>query len=158
MAIDAPVPASDFAGPGNTIVSQVTDAAAFADFVHVSQLSFAEAGLPATVASSLFADPEAALRSADIFVARTDERVIAAALSITGTESRVGGIYWVGTVPDARQHGAGAAVTRAATNAAFARGAAVVTLQASSAGEPVYRRMGYREVTRYFRFLSPARA
>lgn len=157
MVIDAPVAPIHPGLSGGVTVSQVTDTAGFEDFVRVSQLSFAEAGLPPVVAASLFALPAEAVRSADIFVARTDGRAIAAALSITGAESRVGGVYWVGTLPEARRKGAGDAVTRAATNAAFARGATVVTLQASPAGEPVYLRMGYREVTRYFRFLSPAR-
>jgi len=67
----------------------------------------------------------------------------------------VGGVYWVGTVPAARRRGAADAVTRHVTRAAFEQGARMVTLQASAAGEPVYRRMGYREVGRYARFLSP---
>jgi hypothetical protein len=40
-------------------------------------------------------------------------------------------------------------VTRAVTNIGFDLGAAFVTLQASSMGEPIYRRMGYEERYRY---------
>ena len=61
----------------------------------------------------------------------------------------VAGIYWVGTLPEARGRGIAEACTRAATNAGFAAGASFAALQASVMGEPIYRRMGYREVTRY---------
>jgi predicted GNAT family acetyltransferase len=61
----------------------------------------------------------------------------------------IGGVYWVGTVPAARSRGLAAAVTRAVGNLAFDAGARVVVLQASVMGEPVYRRLGYVEVTRY---------
>ena len=64
-------------------------------------------------------------------------------------------MYWVASLPSERRKGAADAVTRFVTNAAFDRGASVVTLQASRAGEPIYRRMGYREVVRYERLLSP---
>ena len=61
----------------------------------------------------------------------------------------VGGIYWVGTMPAARGRGLGELVTRIVGNVAFDMGARAVVLQASPMGEPIYRRMGYREVTRY---------
>ena len=40
-------------------------------------------------------------------------------------------------------------VTRTVTNIGFDGGAPYVTLQASSMGEPIYRRMGYRELYRF---------
>jgi ribosomal protein S18 acetylase RimI-like enzyme len=61
----------------------------------------------------------------------------------------IAGLYWVGTVEQARRRGLGRAVTAAVTNAAFARGASIVTLQASVMGEPVYRSMGYRSLYHY---------
>jgi len=42
---------------GSVVVSRVTDAPAFEDFVHVCQLSFAEAGLPPTVANLAPGEP-----------------------------------------------------------------------------------------------------
>jgi hypothetical protein len=63
----------------------------------------------------------------------------------------------VATRPDAQRRGLGDAVTRRAGNEAFVRGAACVVLQASKFGEPVYRRMGYREIARYgWMFMSRA--
>ena len=55
-------------------------------------------------------------------------------------------------MPAARGRGLGDLVTRVVTQRAFDLGAAFVSLQASEMGEPVYRRMGYREVHRYLTF------
>jgi predicted acetyltransferase len=64
----------------------------------------------------------------------------------------VAGIYWVGTVPDARRRGLAEIATRAAGNAGFERGMRVAALQASAMGYPVYLRMGYETVasTRWY--------
>jgi hypothetical protein len=61
----------------------------------------------------------------------------------------IGGIYWVGTTPETRGRGLGELVTRIVGNLAFDAGARVVVLQASPMGAPIYRKMGYREITRY---------
>jgi predicted GNAT family acetyltransferase len=61
----------------------------------------------------------------------------------------VAGVYWVGTIPAARGKGYADALVRSLSNHAFDRGATTVALQASPQGEPIYRRMGYREVTRH---------
>lgn len=61
----------------------------------------------------------------------------------------VSGVYWVGTLPEARGRGLAELCTRAAGNAGFDQGARIAALQASVMGEPIYRRMGYVEVTRY---------
>lgn len=66
----------------------------------------------------------------------------------------IAGVYLVGTADAARGRGLAELVTRTVTNLAFDRGAPIVTLQASSMGEPIYRRMGYREL---YRFTSHAR-
>lgn len=74
---------------------------------------------------------------------------VAAAAAMVILTHGIGGVYWVGTVPTARGRGLAELCTRAVGNLAFDLGARVVVLQASVMGEPVYRRMGYREVTRY---------
>jgi ribosomal protein S18 acetylase RimI-like enzyme len=153
MVVEARVDVRE--SPG-IVVERATDSSGFWDFVRVSARAYAEAGLPGEIAESLLARATPALANSDIFVARSGDEPIAAAMSITNGTTGIAGVYWVGTVPDSRRRGAADAVTRAATNAAFDRGASVVTLQASELGEPVYLRMGYREVCRYARFLSPA--
>jgi len=90
------------------------------------------------------------------FVAYRDTHPASTALTIFSGEGA--GVYWVGTANDARRRGLGELCTRLATNAGFARGAKVVTLQASPFGEPIYKRLGYRTYDRTRRFMElPAR-
>jgi hypothetical protein len=78
--------------------------------------------------------------------------VVAAGAMVIVTHG-VAGVYWVGTTPAVRGGGLAELCTRAAGNAGFDLGARVAALQASVMGEPVYRRMGYVEVTRYPSFV-----
>jgi hypothetical protein len=78
---------------------------------------------------------------------------IAAAGAIVLVSHGVAGVYWVGTLPEMRGRGLAELVTRAAGNAGFDLGGRIAALQASVMGEPVYRRMGYVEVTRYREFV-----
>ena len=65
------------------------------------------------------------------------------------TGAGVAGVYTVITVDDARRHGYGEAITRAALLAARDAGLAIATLQASDAGRRVYERIGFRELCRF---------
>ncbi len=153
MVIDAPVSREP---KPDVVIRPVTNAGALSDFVGASLKAYAEFGLPPKVADSLFARPASVLAScASIVVAEVDGTPAGGALSIVNAARGVGGVYWVGTVPGARRRGVGEAVARFVTNAAFARGARRVTLEASRGGEPIYSRMGYRQVGRYARLLSP---
>jgi GNAT superfamily N-acetyltransferase len=71
--------------------------------------------------------------------------VAAAALFVA---ARVAGIYNVATVPEARGRGIGRAVTTAALAEAVAREERTAVLGSSDMGYPVYRRLGFREVSR----------
>lgn len=66
----------------------------------------------------------------------------------------IAGLYWVATEPASRGRGYASAVTRAASNAAFAAGGRAVVLQASKFGESVYRGIGFREISRYRRWMA----
>jgi len=57
-------------------------------------------------------------------------------------------------VSGARGNGLAEACVRAVANVAFRRGAPVVVLQASKFGAPVYRRMGFTEITSYPWYMS----
>jgi ribosomal protein S18 acetylase RimI-like enzyme len=67
----------------------------------------------------------------------------------------VAGLYWVGTAPHARRRGHAEQLTRALCTYAFEHGARLVVLQASRGGEPIYRRIGFQEITRYRTYRRP---
>jgi GNAT superfamily N-acetyltransferase len=126
-------------------VSGVQDAREFAD---VCGAAYATMGMPPKIAARQFDDhrffdqPHVAA-----FVARLGNQAVAAAMVLVS--HGVAGVYWVGTTPEARGRGLAEACTRVAGNAGLDQGALLVALQASAMGEPIYRRMGYREFTRY---------
>lgn len=126
-------------------VESDADAAAFA---RVNGEAYATYGMPPDCAPALLGRLDV-VRAPHItsVVARVDGTAAAAAMVIL--THGIGGIYWVGTTPTARGKGLAELVTRTVGNVAFDLGARAVVLQASPMGDPIYRRMGYREVTRY---------
>ena len=88
-------------------------------------------------------DPALPLRN---WVASLDGVPVAAAALFVG--AGVAGIYNVCTVPEARGRGIGGAVTGAALDEAATRGFGLAVLGSSEMGYPVYRRLGFRDVSR----------
>lgn len=88
-------------------------------------------------------------------IARLDGAPAAAALVYVEGPGAV--VAWVTTVPEARRRGLGRLVTAAVTNRGLGLGAAGVTLQASDMGAPVYRSMGYQDVSMSRGWLAPSR-
>ena len=143
---------ADAVPPPGIELRRVATAAGVADFASVNGVAYATYGMPEEVAPAALGPPEVTIaphiRS---FVAYKDGRPLSAAMVILS--HGVAGVYWVGTRPEARGMGLAELCTRAATNAGFDLGGRLVTLQASVMGEPIYRRMGYVEVTRYRNFV-----
>ena len=140
--------------PENVTLTRVTETKDAADYGQVMTAAF---GLSQDVAEDVFGKAQS-LSAANVvaFVARRKKRPIAASMVIqTGA---VAGIYYVGTIPEARGQGLGELCTRAAADAGFDLGADAIVLQASVAGEPLYRRMGFQPLTRYkwYRFSPTA--
>lgn len=116
------------------------DAATLPLFREVAGCSFE---MPPAIAEAVFPPEMLAVPEIRAFVGLVDGRPVACAASFqTG---QVIGIYTVGTVPDARGRGYGAAVTAAAMRQTAAP-ASLAILQASAMGRPVYERMGFRTV------------
>ena len=112
-------------------------------------------GFPKSVAELL--SPHRPPKNSDVeqahFVAvfQGTRAVAAAGLYLDG---QIAGIYSVGTVPSERGKGLGAHVTASAFRLAQDLGYKVGVLQSSTAGYPVYKRLGFRDlgsVPLYFR-------
>ena len=126
------------------------------DFVQIMASAYERMLLPAAVTTKLFAQPQRWLAPHCVALTLCDDgKARAGALALFS--HGIAGIYWVGTAPDAERRGYARTLVRALGNLAFERGARAVILQASPYGEPVYRRLGYREFTRYALYLSPER-
>lgn len=71
-----------------------------------------------------------------------------AATSLLFINGKTAGIYYVATLPEYRNRGLGYSVTLAAMQAAKIAGYKKIILQATPAGEKVYRRIGFQEICR----------
>ncbi len=69
--------------------------------------------------------------------------------------SGVAGIYWVGTLPEARGRGIGTAMTLAPLRGARELGYRIGILEAFPLGINVYRRIGFRECGKVDRYAAP---
>jgi GNAT superfamily N-acetyltransferase len=124
-------------------VRAVDDEAALAE--HVAML--VEDGLPIAVAGPMYSSSFANDPDVQIFTAYLDGRPVGSSLAIRTGD--VCGVYSVGTKPDARRRGVGTAATLAAVIAGAGWGCAMVVLQSSEMGCPVYLGMGFEVLKRY---------
>jgi ribosomal protein S18 acetylase RimI-like enzyme len=81
------------------------------------------------------------------FAGRIDGRIVGVSELLLA--HGVAGIYLVATAEDQRRRGIGAALTSVAITLGRECGAALATLQASPAGQHLYRRMGFAKVADY---------
>jgi ribosomal protein S18 acetylase RimI-like enzyme len=145
MVLDHRLP--DATLPAGVELVRVTTEQDAKDYGWVQGVAYATYGMPEDVLPASL--PLDALHAPHIvaMLARVDGKPAAGAMVVV--THGVAGIYWVGTTPEARGKGLAELCTRAAGNAGFDRGACIAALQASPMGEPVYKRMGYVEVSRY---------
>lgn len=79
----------------------------------------------------------------DLYVGRLDGRPVATNMLFCG--AGVATVFAIGTVPEARAQGIGAAITLAGLADARDRGYRYAVLFATELGAPVYRRIGFRD-------------
>ena len=155
MLVEAPVAEPQI--PAGIRIEHFSDVAHVQHAVQINAEAYEALKLPADETRVFFGRPAALLSPRVIgFVAYRDGMPVSTALTILSGEGA--GVYWVGTTIDARRSGLGEVCTRLATNAGFAGGARVVTLQASPFGEPIYQRLGYQTYDRLLRYRYPAPA
>ncbi len=122
------------------------------DYWQVAGASYTSLGFPPDVfgyytdRAGLLADNVAA------FVAYLDGKP--ASIAMTIVSHGIAGVYWVGTLDEARGMGLAWATTAAATNAGLELGAEIASLQASPMGEPIYKAMGYEAIFDYRLLMS----
>lgn len=138
----------DRSAPDGVEVRVASSAADVAAFVAVNDAAYQSLGMPEGVIAAAVTAPERVL-APQVRTAIAWEGDVPLACAQVLLSHGVAGVYYVGTAEAARGRGLAELVTRTVTNLGFDLGAAFVTLQASSMGDPIYRRMGYREIDRY---------
>lgn len=123
------------------------------DFWAVAKEAYATNGFPPEVFAGYTNHAGLLAENVAAFTAYLDGEPVSIAMTIASDE--VAGIYWVGSRESARGLGLGRAVTVAATNAGFALGAKIASLQASPMGRPIYAKLGYETVYDYRLMMSP---
>jgi ribosomal protein S18 acetylase RimI-like enzyme len=134
-------------------IEVVQTPAVLSRWAEVQANAYASLGMPERATMEVMQAPERMLDPSTLYLlGRYDGAPVAGAMALFS--HGIAGLYWIGVRPEQRNRGLGEAITRAITNAAFARGASAIVLQASQMGLPVYRELGFRELTSYPWFVA----
>jgi GNAT acetyltransferase-like protein len=152
MVLESPVEEPHL--PAGAELRQLSEAGQADDYWKVAAASYTSIGFPPEVFGGYSNHAGLLAENVAAFIAYLDGEPVSIAMTIVS--HGVAGIYWVGSLEQARGKGLGRGVTAAATNAGFKLGAEIASLQASPMGKPVYEAMGYETVFDYRLFLSPA--
>lgn len=117
-------------------------------FVAMAARAYTSLGLPEEVITTMAGPPPWVSTPNLVTVGAFDGDDLVSGAQVLFSHG-IAGVYCVGTAESARGRGLAELVTRTVTNFGFDGGAPLVTLQASPMGEPIYRRMGYRDLYRY---------
>ena len=139
--------------PARAELRKLTDSEQAEAYWKIAASSYTSIGFPAEVFAGYTNHAGLWAENVAAFIAYLDGEPVSIAMTIVS--HGVAGIYWVGSLEQARGKGLGRAVTAAATNAGFELGAEVVSLQASPMGKPIYEAMGYETVYDYRLLMSP---
>jgi ribosomal protein S18 acetylase RimI-like enzyme len=125
-----------------------SDRATRRDFAHIVTACF---HIPATISAIIYEHDEPWQTPLDIWLGYRDGQAVTSAAVIPAAGGL--GIYSVATLPAWRGRGYAEAVMRHAVEDQRAKGVAgPLVLQSSPAGLDLYRKLGFRRVTRYFVF------
>jgi GNAT superfamily N-acetyltransferase len=160
MVLDGPIaPGSE---PADSVVFDMDPTLDLATFRRIELSGFADSQDEAEMIEDLFADSTilvpadtATYLAGQAGAPRSAAAAAAMVVNLPVGSDQIGVIAWVATEPDRRRHGYGGLATQAASNRSFEMGAKAVVLQASPMGLPVYRRLGYRELSAYTIWAPP---
>ena len=139
--------------PGDVDIRPIVDERGREVYAGLMAQAFGVYGTPADSTAEHFAALASVHGPAtQAYLAWRDGRAVAGAMLYMA--HGVGGIGWVGTLPDEFGRGYGSAVTWRVIEEGLRRGARFMNLQASPMGEPMYRRMGFLTPTHYRWFLA----
>jgi hypothetical protein len=139
--------------PDGLRIRQVTDDAGREAFGRLMAAAYGVYGTPHEATQERFATMSAVVGpERHTVLAYVGERAVAGAMLFL--THGVGGVNWVGTLPEECGRGYGAAVTWAIVEEGRRRGARFMNLQASPMGEALYRRLGFRTATQYRVFVA----
>lgn len=150
MVLRAPVETPPL--PAGAELRKLTEVEQVDDYWEVAAASYTSLGFPPEVFGSYSNRRGLLDENTAAFVAYLDGEP--ASIAMTIVSHGVAGIYWVGSLEQARGKGLGQATTAAATNAGFELGADLASLQASPMGKPIYERMGYETLFDYRLYMS----
>jgi Acetyltransferase (GNAT) domain len=139
--------------PAGAELRQLSSESEAPDFWQVAKVAYASNGFPPEVFAGYTNHSGLLAENVAAFAVHLDGKP--ASIAMTIVSHNVAGIYWVGSVERARGLGLGRAVTVAATNAGFALGAEIASLQASPMGKPIYTKLGYKTAFDYRLLMSP---
>jgi GNAT superfamily N-acetyltransferase len=136
------------APPPGFAVRAVTDLMDFRLFLKAGAAGF---GIPHWILRAAFRELPSAPANGDpplqLFVGLAGGKPVATSALFVGRE--ISEVSFVSTVPGARKHGYGAAITWAAVGAGRGRGGRSAYLRATEMGRSVYERMGFRWLVDY---------
>jgi ribosomal protein S18 acetylase RimI-like enzyme len=112
-----------------------------------SRVMSAGYSIPEALARSFTAPVSAGLLDYELYLGYAGR--VAVATSGLVFNNGVAGVYLVSTLPEHRRHGYGEQMTLQAMHRGYQRGALLASLQSSVMGQPIYRRMGFREAGSY---------
>jgi GNAT superfamily N-acetyltransferase len=152
MVLKTPVD-PPFLPPGAEL-RQVSTPEQATDYWEIAAASYISLGFPPEIFGGYSNHAGLLAENVAAFIAYLDGDPVSIAMTIV--THRVAGVYWVGSLEQARGQGLGRAVTAAATSAGFELGADLASLQASPMGKPIYEEMGYETVFDYRLYMSAA--
>jgi ribosomal protein S18 acetylase RimI-like enzyme len=148
MVIDPSMPNAWPPPPTGITVEVVSDADGVRMLRSTAAAAFEELGAWPASWEAAYADPASAIGD-DVFGILVRMRSDVGAVGMGYIHEGVGELIHIGTHPQYRGRGLGTAVAVAVAEELIRRGADLLSLQATPLGEPIYRRLGFREIGSY---------